>query len=338
MYTLSSQPPDTNAPPIRSPKVKKVPKRRLSSMRGQQYLVIITFMACPLILLFLFTYLPFLLQIKFSFYSMQYLGPRTFVGLQNYRDVFVRPDIFSSLRLMVFYLLASVVQLSLALVLASILSFHVRGGNIFKGIIFFPYLVSGIAIGFMFKFFFTHGYVFDTVLTAVGFNLKHLPYWLLNTSVNNFSLAGTSVWRYLGQNMVLFIGAIMSVDPALYEAAAIDGANSWARFRHIILPSIKTIVVLNLILSISGSISAFEPPYVITNGTFGTGTYFVVMDHIAHVDQKVGLASAMAVILMAIIVLVTVFQDLVVKVFLTEDENGMTFRERSARRRRLRAN
>lgn len=320
------------------PRATAVRRRRPLSTKGQQMLVVVSFMSVPLLLLFVFTYLPFLLQIKFSFYDMQYLGPRTFIGLQNYKDVFMRPDIFSSLRLMVFYLLASVIQLALALVLASILSFKVRGGSAFKGVIFFPYLVSGIAIGFMFKFFFTHGYVFDTVLSAVGFKLNQLPFWLMNTSVNNFSLAGTSVWRYLGQNMVLFIGAIMSVDPSLYEAAAIDGANSWARFRHIILPSIKTIVVLNMILSISGSISAFEPPYVITNGTFGTGTYFVVMDHLAHVDQKVGLASAMAVILMFIIVLVTVFQNVIVKTFLTEDESGMTFKERRARRRRMNAN
>ena len=72
-------------------------------------------------------------------------------------------------------------------------------------------------------------------------------------------------------------------------------------------------MVLNLILSISGALSVFEMPYVVTNGTFGTSTYFVVMNKLAHTDMKVGLASAMAVVLLVIIVLVTVIQKLVEK-------------------------
>ena len=89
--------------------------------------------------------------------------------------------------------------------------------------------------------------------------------------------------------------------------------NKFQQFKYIILPSIKTIFVLNVILSISGSLSAFEPPYVITDGANGTGTYFVVMHDIAHTQQKVGLASAMAVVLLGIIFLVTIFQKLFFK-------------------------
>ena len=66
----------------------------------------------------------------------------------------------------------------------------------------------------------------------------------------------------------------MSVDADLYEAAELDGANKFQQFKHIILPSIKTIITLNVILSITGSLSAFEQPYVITDGANGTGTYF----------------------------------------------------------------
>ena len=180
---------------------------------------------------------------------------------------------------------------------------------------FFPYLVCGIAVGFIFKFFYTRGFVLDTVLQWCGFELDNLPYWLKDTNINNISLAATSVWRYMGQNMVLFIGAIMSVDSSLYEAAAIDGASGWQKFRYVIFPSIKTIIVLNMILSITGSLSAFEPPYVITKGEFGTGTYFVIMDKLAHASQKVGLASAMAVVLLIIILLVTFIQKAAFKYF-----------------------
>lgn len=113
--------------------------------------------------------------------------------------------------------------------------------------------------------------------------------------------------------MILFIGAIVSVDTTQYDAAAIDGANAWHRFRYIILPSIKTIVIINMILAISGALSVFEIPYVITNGGFGTSTYFVLMDKLAHLNQKVGLASAMAVVLLTLILIVGITQKLVKK-------------------------
>jgi multiple sugar transport system permease protein len=248
---------------------------------------------------------------------------------------FMAYPLVDSLRLSFYYLAASFVQLSLALFFACILSFKLRGRNFFKGVIFFPFLVCGIAIGFMFKFFFTHGFVLDTVLGWLGVNKEILPYWLRDTRVNNAMLAATSVWRYLGQNMVLFIGAISSIDPTLYEAADIDGASGWHKFRHIMLPGIRPIVVLNLILAISGSISAFEPPFVITDGTFGTSTFFVTMNRLAHTNQRVGLASAMAMILMLVIILVTLLQRFISRMFFEEDENGYTPGERRARRKRI---
>lgn len=295
----------------------KAPKKTFAqwirSREGQKAIVMVTFMIVPLLLLFVFTYLPFGEMIGFSFYKMKYVGKRTFIGLKNYMDVFRRDDCFGALKLSLYYMGGSIVQLALSLYLATVLSFKVKGGNFFKGFMFFPYLINGIAIGFIFQFFYTRGFVFDTVLQWCGFELENLPFWLRDQRINNISLVGTSVWRYFGQNMVLFIGAIMSVDGELYEAAMLDGANKFKQFIYIILPSIKTIVTLNVILSITGSLSAFEPPYVITGGSNGTGTYFVVMNEIAHTQQKVGLASAMAVILLALIFIATILQKLFFK-------------------------
>ena len=260
-------------------------------------------------------------MVSYSFYNMKYTGARKFVGWKNYMKVFQRSDCFGALKLSLYYMLGSVVQLAIALYLATMLSFKTRFGDLFKGFMFFPFLINGIAVGFIFKFFYTRGFVFDTVLQWCGFQLDNLPYWLKDQSINNFSLVGTSVWRYFGQNMVLFIGAIMSVDPELYEASMLDGANKWHQFLYIILPSIKTILTLNVILSITGSLSAFEPPYVITDGANGTGTYFVIMHQIAHTQQKVGLASAMAVVLLAIILVVTVAQKLFFKYVFKNSED-----------------
>ena len=291
------------------------------SRDGQKVFVMIAFLIVPLVLLIVFTYLPFAEMVSYSFYNMKYTGARKFVGWKNYMKVFQRSDCFGALKLSLYYMLGSVVQLAIALYLATMLSFKTRFGDLFKGFMFFPFLINGIAVGFIFKFFYTRGFVFDTVLQWCGFQLDNLPYWLKDQSINNFSLVGTSVWRYFGQNMVLFIGAIMSVDPELYEASMLDGANKWHQFLYIILPSIKTILTLNVILSITGSLIAFEPPYVITDGANGTGTYFVIMHQIAHTQQKVGLASAMAVVLLASILVVTVAQKLFFKYVFKNSED-----------------
>lgn len=302
-------------------------------------IVIFAFMIVPVTLLAIFTYIPFAEMIKFSFYDMKYIGDRTFVGLQNYKEVFTREDTIAALRLSGYYIIASFIQLGLALYFATVLSFKTRGGSIAKGLMFFPYLVCGIAVGFIFKFFYTRGFVLDTVLQWLGFNLNSLPYWLKDTNINNISIAATSIWRYMGQNMVLFIGAIMSVDGTLYEAADIDGAGGFDRFRYIVLPSIKTIVVLNVILSISGSLSVFEPPYVITNGDFGTATYFVLMNELAHESQKVGLASAMAVVLLILIMITTFALKFGVRYFVGEDgkEAIRTVKQREKKKKLMNA-
>ncbi len=310
-------------------------KTALHSGNVQRVLVIISFLFIPLLLLAMFTYVPFLKMIQFSFYDRTYLNEGTFVGIKNYAEVFSRKECFGSLIVSVYYMGGAVIQLGLALIFATMMIFKARGASIYKACMFFPYLVCGIAVGFIFKFFYAHGYVLDSILGLFGMSLEDCPLWLQDQSINNICLAATSVWRYTGQNMVMFLGAMMSVDNDLYEAASLDGANRIQQFRYIILPSIKTIIVLNLILSISGSLSAFEPPYVITNGTFGTGTYFVIMNRLAHENQKVGLACAMAIVLLAIIVLCTVGQNLFFKyVFKDNSEDAVSRDQRLHKKKR----
>ena len=296
------------------------------SRKGQRLVITLAFMIIPVFLLVLFTYYPFLEMIKFSFYKIKtYAGYNAgnyeFVGLKNYVDLFKRGEVLGTLKNSLYYLAGALVQTVLALYLATVLSFKVKGGNVFKGIMFFPYLISGIAIGFIFKFFFTPGFGFDSILGALGFAKESLPNWLGDKSVNNIVLASTSVWRYCGQNMVLFIGAIMSIDAGLYEAAMLDGANRFQQFRYIILPGIKTILTLNVILAISGSLSAFDQPWVITNGNNGTETYFTLMHKMAQENKKIGFAAAMAIVLFIIILIITLIQKLLFKLLFDNYEN-----------------
>ena len=309
------------------------PDLRRKRVNWQKVLVIVLFAIVPLFLLMLFTYVPFAKMIQFSFYNMSYTKNKGFVGFDNYLRIFTKQEYIGAILLSLYYMAGAVVQLALALFFASILSLEkIRGGGAFKAVMFFPFLVNGIAIGYIFKFFYTRGFVLDSVLQAIGIPLDSLPYWLRDQSINNWSLVFTSVWKYCGQNMVLFIGAIASIDPTLYEAATIDGANRWQQFKAIILPGIKTVFMLNLILSITGSLSAFEPAYVVGSmGANGTATFFIKIHQMAHVSGKVGQACAMAMVLMILILIFTAGQRLFFRYVMKDSDNTFNAKSNKAK-------
>ncbi|MFC1415055.1 carbohydrate ABC transporter permease [Streptacidiphilus cavernicola] len=265
------------------------------------------FLLLPLAFLIIFTYVPVARMIQYSFTDWDGVSPDSnLVGFQNYIDIFTRPQLFQVFFVSGYYVVASFVQLALALYFATVLSFNTRFSNLFRGILFFPYLINGVAVGFVFLYFFQSGGTLDTVLSGLGVHGHH--YWLGNPALANISLSGVSVWRYTGLNFVLFLGGIQSISPELYEAAELDGANRWHQFRHIILPSIKPLLGLSLILAVSGALSVFEIPYVMTGGSGNTETFVIQTIKMAFVFNKTGLASAAAVMLLAIVLLVTWIQ------------------------------
>ncbi|MGV8966869.1 MAG: carbohydrate ABC transporter permease [Cellulomonas sp.] len=263
------------------------------------------FLVIPLGFLIVFTYIPVVNMFWYSITDWNGLSKqKTYVGLSNYQQFFTRPELFRVFFVSLYYLGASVIQMALALYFATILSFSTKFKNLFKGILFFPYLINGVAIAFIFLYFFQPGGTLDSLLGLVGVN-GPLPQWLGNPDVANFSLAGTSVWRYMGLNFVLFLGAIQSIPAGIYEAAELDGASRWHEFRYIIAPSIKPIISLSFILAISGSLAVFEIPFIMTSGSNGTATFVIQTVNTAFKYNKVGLASAMAVVLLVIILIVT---------------------------------
>src|SRR5690606_30410958 len=141
------------------------------------------------------------------------------------------------------------------------------------------------------------------VLALVG--VAEPPQWLGDPDLANISLASTSVWRYMGLNFVLFLGAIQSIPAELFEAADLDGATSWQKFRFIIAPGIKQVIGLMTILAISGSLAVFEIPWIMTGGANGTTTFVIQTVQQAFEFKKFGLASAMAVVLLLIVLLIT---------------------------------
>lgn len=279
---------------------KPLPAKRWSTVTPWLFLLV------PLAFLLVFTYVPVANLFYYSTTKWDGVSPeQPFVGLDNYVQLFTRPELFRVFLVSLFYLAGSVVQIAIALYFATILSFNVRLRNLFKGILFFPYLINGVAIGFIFLYFFKPGGTFDSVLGLFGVG-QH--FWLGDPGLVNLSLTGTSLWRYLGLNFVLFLGAIQSIPAPLYEAAEIDGASRWQQFRHIIVPGIRPILSLSSILAISGSLSVFEIPYIMTGGANGSKTFVIQTVQQAFQFNKVGLASAAAVVLLMIILILTWLQ------------------------------
>lgn len=269
------------------------------------------FLAAPLALLITFTYVPVGNMIYYSFTDWDGVSPdMKLVGLDNYRQLFTRPELFRVFFVSLYYLVASFVQIAVALYFATVLSFDLRFRNLFKGILFFPYLINGVAIGFVFLYFFQDGGTLDTVLSWFGAGSDHA--WLSTPESANTALAGVSVWRFTGLNFVLFLGAIQSVPGELYEAAQLDGATRRQQFRHIIAPSIRPVLSLSVILAVSGSLSVFEIPWIMTGGATGTQTFVIQTIKLAFQFNKTGLASAAAVVLLLIILLVTWMQRVLV--------------------------
>lgn len=265
------------------------------------------FLAAPLALLIAFTYAPVANMLAYSFTDWDGVSPElSYIGADNYVEIFTRPELFQVFFVSGYYLAASAVQIVVALYFATVLSFNIRFRNLFKGLLFFPYLINGVAIGFVFLYFFQDGGTLDSVLALFGHESDRA--WLSTSTSANVSLASVSVWRYMGLNFVLFLGAIQSIPGELYEAAELDGANRWHQFRYIIAPGIRPVLSLSVILSISGSLSVFEIPYIMTGGATGTETFVIQTVKLAFQFNKTGLASAAAVVLLLIILAVTWLQ------------------------------
>ncbi len=290
----------------------------LKGYTGQKYMTTLLFLLIPLTLLVLFTIIPAINMGIFSFQKRDQLGVNPeWVGFDNYIRLFTDESYLKTFANSIYYMFGSFIQLAFAMLIAVVLCSKIKFANFFKGVLFFPYMMNGVAVSLIFRRFFQKG---DGITNTEGtlnsilalFGAEPIR-WLSDQGIVNFCLVFASIWRYIGFDIIMFIGAIQSISPDIYEAADLDGANSWQRFRYIIFPSIRPIVALQLILAIKGAASVFEIPYIITGGRSGTSTFVIKTIETAFKYQKVGLASAMAVVLLAIILVITAVQKLCFK-------------------------
>ncbi|WP_239615376.1 carbohydrate ABC transporter permease [Cohnella mopanensis] len=279
------------------------------SYKTQRYMILFGFLTIPLALLFTFTFYPAAALLYFSFTEWDGLGyDMKWIGLDNYKEVFARPELFGVFQHNLYYFIGGLVQLAAALYFAIILTGKVRGRNFFRAIIFLPYILHSVATAIMFKNIYHAEYgVINVVLGSLGLE-SWQQLWLADTRFNNFALAFVSMWKFLGLNMVIFIGALQSIPDDMYEAAKIDGASRWQSFRFITIPSIRRVIELMMILTLTGALEVFDIPKVMTNGVNGTNTFILQAIDTAYSYQKFGLASAMSVVLLLMVVALILIQ------------------------------
>ena len=247
---------------------------------------------------------PFLRAVALAFYQTN--GPRSkvFVGFDNFVFLFHDTRFHNALGNTLAYTCCSIfLQLPLALGLALLLNsgtskLEQRLKGFFRLILFSPNLVGPIFVGVLFGVLLTprYGLVNRTLHALVGWGLEQR--WVDNPTMVMPALVLTSLWLYVGFNMVYFLAALQSVDKELEQAARIDGANAWQVFWNVTLPSIRHVVVFVVILSTVGSFNLFELPLAMLNGTNGFGpddsglTVITYLNEIAYRSGDLGLGSA----------------------------------------------
>lgn len=258
----------------------------------------------PLLLIYVLLFIvPTFVSFFFSL-TVWRLTDFEFIGLQNFKTFFTEPSLNIGIKnTFIYAILTSGFKVILALPLAVLLTSKMRTRNIVRSFVFFPNLVSTVAVGITFSALMhpTKG-LFNAVLAAVGISG---PDWLGNVNSALYSVVGTDIWKGVGVATVIYMAGIQSISPNYYEAAAIDGANAWNKFWNITLPLCRPSMNSVIILSFISGLRTFDLIWTMTKGGPGFAT-----DTLASIVYKqfaggyYGLSTAGNVIMFLMIALI----------------------------------
>ncbi|BCJ96101.1 ABC transporter permease [Anaerocolumna cellulosilytica] len=272
-------------------------------------IIIVLFLLIPVIQLLVFSYIPILSNIYLSFTNYKGVGIPKWIGLKNYERLFTDPQYIMVFKNCLWYMLVAIPQLVFAFVLAIFVNGKFRGLNLFKGVLIIPYLLNGVIVSTIFIIFFNNSGTLNLLLETVGLG-QFKQQWLQNLKLVNPSIASISIWRYYGMNFIMFFGALQTIPGDLFEAAAVDGCTKWQEIKYISIPSIRKVLFINILLSVSGSIQVFEIPYIMMNGANGTVTPVIQIQQSAFSENRVGFAAALSILVFVIVVIAVGLQSI----------------------------
>ena len=266
---------------------------------------------------------PALSTLVMSLFDWNGMGNAEFIGLENFKEIFHDPIVKLSVIHNVEWLLIFItVPLILGFIVAILVTQLRRTQMFFRTIYFVPYVISAAVAGKIWTAYMNPYYGVNSVLADLGFKKLSETLWLGNPDIALFSVAFVDNWHWWGFIMVLFLGTLHQVDPTLYEAARVDGANRFQELIHVSIPGIRQTIAFVLIMTIMWSFLTFDYVYIMTNGGPANATE-IMSTYIyknAFVKYRAGYANALCVIQSGICVLLYFAQKYISKKGGMEDE------------------
>lgn len=284
----------------------------LSSLKRSRSESIIGWLfALPALLMYvMFVLLPLLLSIQYSFFRWDGIGPMTWVGLKNYATVLEDPDlletIFNAFRLVLFF---SLIPVGLGLVVASVMHRVATGrlGSVARTVLFLPQVIPLVAAGIIWGWLLSLPGLINQILKLIGL-AESARAWLGDFDWALPAVGFIGIWVLLGFCTVLLWTGMTKLDPSLYESARIDGAGWFTEFSQITVPLLRHEVGVCLTVTVIAALAAFDIVYVSTAGGPGNATAVpgIQIYILAFTEQRIGLASALSVMLMLLVLIVII--------------------------------
>jgi multiple sugar transport system permease protein len=273
------------------------------------------FLAPYLLLFTVFVLIPAIFGLWISLHNWDYLLPeQPWVGLQNYINLFTPGSptagfFWQSMQATGIFTLFSVPFLVvIPLLVALILNQSFRGRNFFRAMYFAPYVLGVAVIGVLWQYLLQPVFgLINYYLGLVGIGGGEIP-WITALPWVWISLVGMTVWWTLGFNAIIYLAGLQDIDPQLYEAAKVDGANRWQRFRNVTLPGLRPVFLFIITVTILASANMFGQSYLVTDGNPANETRTAIM-YIAEEgleNFRMGSAAAMSYILALFLVLISI--------------------------------
>lgn len=271
----------------------------------------IGFTAPNFILLGVFVFWPIIYSLYLSFFKWNMISPRkTFLGFANYQNLFKDPVFWQVTRNTLILALSTVIiKLTLALALALQLNRKPKGGGIYRAIIFSPTFTTSVAVAMVWTWIFepTFG-LFRIVFRAFG---VASPNWIYNVNWSLPAVIIVLIWSGIGYDMVLFLAGLKNISLDIYDAALVDGVNPIQNFFYITFPLLSPTTFFLTVTSFIGALKAFDIISIMTDGGPMNSSNVFVLYLYQNAFQwfKTGYASTIAVILFALIMVITLIQN-----------------------------
>lgn len=265
------------------------------------------FLAPVVVALFMVVIVPLFYGIYYSFTNWDGINPAEFVGVKNYIALFSDPEFVNSLWFTTKFAVVSVILINvLGLGLALLVTQNLKGSNILRTIFFMPNLIGGLILGFIWQFVFIQG--FEAIGNEVG--IEALKGWLSTTNTGFWGLVILTAWQMSGYIMIIYIAHLESIPEDLIEAAQIDGANVFQRFRHIVFPLVAPAFTVSMFLTLSNSFKLYDQNLSLTGGAPFNSTQMVAMNifNTAFGQNQMAYAQGKAVVLFIIVAAISLTQ------------------------------